>query len=260
MTTSVDIFVECARSVRRGDRIHRESKNDKEFHFQNWFGARLDALKLVYDTPERNTYPDFRLVDSAEGYETKGLGYPGREANYDCNSQVPSGKHNGRTIYYVFGRYPSTPGSDDYPVLDLVICHGDFLNAHHDYRHKNGSFTAFGSFGDIMIRDRKMYVAPTPFGLTAGTARHSTLILPGPPIRDPRLRPVGKLLRRETPHLVAGYSFDMTNNKLEPRFTPNPSAGRMHEFFAYRLADSDGPDVALNEPRQGSRESTEDSE
>ena len=63
----------------------------------------------------------------------KGLAYPGRELNYDCNSQAPSGEHNGRIIYYVFGRYPVEPDGTRYPVLDLVVCHGDFLNAHHDY-------------------------------------------------------------------------------------------------------------------------------
>jgi hypothetical protein len=72
-------------------------------------------------------------VAETEGYEIKGLAYPGREGTYDCNSQVPSGFHNGRTIYYVFGRYPSQPDGDRYPVLDLVTCHGDFLNAYHEY-------------------------------------------------------------------------------------------------------------------------------
>lgn len=66
------------------------------------------------------------------GYEVKGLGWPGREANYDCNSQVPRGIHNGRTIYYVFGRYPSGADENEYPVIDLIICHGNFLNSDHD--------------------------------------------------------------------------------------------------------------------------------
>lgn len=71
------------------------------------------------------------------GYEVKGLGWPGREANYDCNSQVPRGIHNGRNIYYVFGRYPSGADDNEYPVIDLIICHGNFLNSDHDYIHKN---------------------------------------------------------------------------------------------------------------------------
>ena len=88
-------------------------------------------------------YPDFRLVDHPEGYEVKGLAWPGREANYDSNSQVPTGRHNGRDLYYVFGRYPSkVTEMDEYPVTGLVLCHGSFLNATPDYVHRNKSFRA----------------------------------------------------------------------------------------------------------------------
>jgi hypothetical protein len=38
-------------------------------------------------------------------------------------------------------------------VLDLVVCHGDFLNADHEYVHKNKNVKGFGIYGDIMIRD-----------------------------------------------------------------------------------------------------------
>ncbi len=65
------------------------------------------------------------------GYEVKGLGWPGREANYDCNSQVPRGIHNGRTIYYVFGRYPS--GADDnemHPSHSFVADRDRQVNGH----------------------------------------------------------------------------------------------------------------------------------
>jgi hypothetical protein len=164
-------------------------------------GARcLDAGGLEYDQPGRNLYPDFRLVHHAEGYEVKGLAWPGREANYDANSQVPSGTHRGRDVYYVFGRYPSdTQGMTEYPVTDLVVCHGDFLNADAGYVHKNRSFRGFGSYGDILVRDRKMYVVPTPFALAAGTVGLSTLIVPatfvpqapdgaGPAVRLDRVR------------------------------------------------------------------------
>lgn len=71
----------------------------------------------------------------------------------------------------------SIPDGNSYPLLDLVICHGDFLNADHTYVHKNQSVRGFGSYGDILIRDRKMYVAPTPFGLVEGAAHTHTLIL-----------------------------------------------------------------------------------
>ena len=141
----IRIFQECVTARRSGQLIDRESRQDKEFHFQNWFRARLDATGLHHEQGGRNTYPHFRMVPSTEGYEVKGLAYPGRELNYDCNSQAPSGEHNGRSIYYVVGRYPAEPDGARFPVLDLVVCHGDFLNAHHDYVHKNKSVCGFRS-------------------------------------------------------------------------------------------------------------------
>src|SRR5437899_4945569 len=194
----LEVFVRCADAIRANKLIRRESKQDKEFHFQNWFRARLGETALNFEAGGRNTYPDFRLVASTDGFEVKGLAYPGREANYDCNSQVPSGNHNGRTIFYIFGRYPAEPDGDKYPVLDLVMCHGDFLNSDHEYVHENKSIRGFGSYGDIMIRDRKMYVSPTPFALTGGTTAQRTLILPRGLQGDDRLEPVGELVRVET--------------------------------------------------------------
>lgn len=69
----------------------------------------MKEMSLNFEVGGRNTYPDFRMVATTEGYELKGLAYPGRYANFDSNSQVPSGLHNGRTVYYVFGRYPKKP-------------------------------------------------------------------------------------------------------------------------------------------------------
>lgn len=140
------IFRCCVKAVQSNILIQRESKLDKEFHFQNWFKARLKETGLLFEMGGRNTYPDFTLVQFTEGYEVKGLAYPGRDATFDANSQVPSGFHNGRTIYYVFGRYPKNPDGNMYPLIDLVICHGDFLNADHEYIHKNRSVKGFGTY------------------------------------------------------------------------------------------------------------------
>jgi len=241
----LDIFAQCVTAIRANRLIRRENRQDKEFHFQNWFLSRLNELRVNHEAGGRNSYPDFRLVHLEEGFEVKGLAYPGREANYDCNSQVPSGAHNGRSIYYVFGRYPAEPDGNSYPVFDLVICHGDFLNADHDYIHKNRSVKGFGTYGDIMVRDRKMYVAPTPFGLTHGTAHHQTLILPASTPVDERFEIVGELLRVETEQLIVGYSFDLRTNVLTPDTAANPHAGREHHFCAYRMAGQGGDGVTM---------------
>ncbi len=242
------LFVECHRAIREGELIKRASQRDKEFHFQDWFKARLNFLGAHFDEPSRNSYPDFRMVDSPLGFEIKGLQHPGRIANYDCNSQVPTGYHNGRHIYYVFGRYPKEPMDlNEYPVFDLVICHGDFLNADHDYVHKNRSIKGFGSYGDLLIRDRKMYVAPTPFALTHGTEGQITLIVPEVVDFSEELTEVALLTRQEADELTIGYDFDLTTNSLESRTIPNPHAGMKHSFRVYRVSTEHGPDVSLRE-------------
>ena len=251
----VDVFIACHEAVRSGILVHRATRQDKEFHFQDWFADRLRTLQIDFDTPGRNAYPDFRLVRTAEGYEVKGLAYPGREATYDSNSQVPTGYHNGREVFYVFGRYPADPEGNDYPVIDLVICHGDFLNADHEYVHENKSIKGFGSYGDIMIRDRKMYVAPTPFILTDGTTGQVTLILPeSTQVDGTRLAAVGDLTRTECDNLVVGYTFDLQTNELTPQTVRNPHAGQQHRFIAYRPQNQRGPNVSMRPlPQPGNR-------
>jgi hypothetical protein len=230
------VFLECERARSQGVLIQKVSVSDKEFHFQNWVQARIEACGLEYDEPGRNSYPDFRLVDYAEGYEVKGLAWPGRSANYDANSQVPCGRHRGRDIYYVFGRYPKdTNGMAEYPVTDIVVCHGDFLNADSDYVHLNRSFRGFGSYGDILVRDRKMYVVPTPFFLTAGTIGLSTLIVPDTFIpQSPNLVQVGELTRIEVDEVVTSYEFSLQTNEMTRHMAANPKAGNAHQFRAYR--------------------------
>lgn len=197
----------------------------------------------MFDKSGRNSYPDFTLVETAEGYEVKGLAWPGRESTYDCNSQVPTGYHNGREIFYVFGRYPKADRADEeYPVIDFVLCHGDFLNADHDYVHKNRSVKGFGSYGDLLIRDRKMYVAPTPFAVAAGLTGTRTLLVPSSWTTPKSLKAVGKIVRMESKELVVGYEFDLKSNEILAKTVPNPSAGKEHSFVAYRTeSDSDKP-------------------
>jgi len=243
--TCVEIFRRCVEAVNQHKLIVRESARDKEFHFQNWFEARLAETDLKYERAGRNSYPDFRLVEHTDGYEIKGLAYPGREVTYDCNSQAPSGYHNGRTVYYVFGRYPAHPDGNRYPLLDLVICHGDFLNADHEYVHGNKSIKGFGSYGDIMVRDRKMYVAPTPFGLLDGVAHQRTLVVPESTSPSDQYVQVGDLVRTEADRVLVAYSFDLRSSKLSARWVANPAKGRRHCFRAYRLKGDSEESVSL---------------
>lgn len=255
-TTCFAVFEHCVEAVRSGTLIESVSPRDKEFHFQNWCQNRLGETGTHFDVGGRNSYPDFSLVEYAEGYEVKGLAWPGRERNYDCNSQIPTGFHNGRQIFYIFGRYPadlrpySDPGggSPQYPLVDMVICHGDFLNADHQYVHRNRSARGFGTYGDIMIRDRKMYVAPTPFALTSGTTGLMTLIVPEAWDIPESFRGVGSLLRTEAEDLVVGYKFDLRTNELAVETVPNPHAATEHRFAAYRLRSQSDKPVEMSHP------------
>jgi hypothetical protein len=96
-----------------------------------------------------------------------------------------------------------------------------------------------------MIRDRKMYVAPTPFALTEGTTGLMTLILPASMESDPRYQEVGRLTRVEAATLVVGYNFDLRTNELKAERVPNPSAGTEHRFVAYRLASQTTKSVSM---------------
>lgn len=246
--SAAEIFKQCVEAIRDDKLITRVSRTDKEYHFQNWFQERLDEFGANFETGGRNSYPDFRMVATTEGFEIKGLAYPGRHATFDSNSQVPTGQHNGRTIYYVFGRYPKEPDDTSYPVLDLVVCHGDFLNADHDYVHENKSLKGFGTYGDIMIRDRKMYVVPTPFRIAEGLAHKQTLILPADLEVDDEFILVGEFSRTEADELIMGYSFDLQTNELIATTVANSEAGTEHPFKAWRLKGSSRDRVNLRAP------------
>jgi hypothetical protein len=73
MPTAPAVFLSCVEAIRRGKLIVRESSKDKEFHFQNWFMERVRESRLNFEQGGRNSYPDFRLVTTTEGYEVKGL-------------------------------------------------------------------------------------------------------------------------------------------------------------------------------------------
>ena len=251
MTAVCGIFRSCVTAIRDNVLIERQDQKDKEFHFQNWFKSRLVELGEPFEESGRNTYPDFNLVGHAEGYELKGFACPGRDASFDCNSQPPCGEHGGRQIFYVFGRYPAKPHDSHYPVLDLVICHGDFLNANNSYEHKNKSFRGLGSYGDILVRDRKMYVAPTPFALLEGAANHRTLVLPKHVPVDGDFVKIDTLTRYYIDSMIVNYKFDLQSNELETGIAPNPNAGETRDFNAYRLdGDSVSPIRLVDSPSE----------
>lgn len=244
-TRAPTLFLQCEDAIRRGVRIKRESARDKEFAAQDWVQDRLDDAGLGFEKSGRNTYPDFPLMgEPCEGFEVKSLAYPGRDTSYDANSQPPCGVHGGRTVFYVFVRYPKGAGAD-YPVHDLVVCHGDFLNPSRDYEHRNDNVPNFGAYGDIMIRDRKMYVVRTPYAIADGLAGQRTLILPSGWDVPDRFKAVGAVERQEADEVAVGYTFDLRVSELRVISEANPNAGKSHRFTAYRPDNGDDTVVTL---------------
>jgi len=241
----IQVFECMANAIDLGIPSVKENARDKEFHFQDWIQNRLVETGLSYDPPGRHKYPDYTLVHHALGFEVKGLAFPGRVADFDCNSAVPKPTSNGRDVYYIFGRYPKKVGAGALIVHDLVLCTARFLNADTNYVHNNTNFAGFGSYGDIKVRDRKMYICPTPFALTTGTERQVTLILDQGNTMDlgsDLLVKVGELERTECAEIVVGYEYDMRTHKLLAHTEPNPSAGLVHKFDAYKIRGvSDSP-------------------
>ena len=228
-------------AIVRGELIVRQGRDDKEFHFQRWVQARLNEAGIHYDDPRRNSYPDLTLVDTPEGIEVKGLATPGRDASFDGNSQIARPTHNKRSIYYAFGRYPAQPNGDAFPVVDLVVVPGSFLNADDTYKHKNRSVRGLGSYGDILLRDRKMYVMPTPLTLLDGVEGTRTLLLPDGIDPGGGFVKVGKITRIEATKVMVGYTFDLTTRKLTSTYKKNPKAGQKHHFQAWRVVRPEGP-------------------
>jgi hypothetical protein len=250
-----ELFRFCVEAMDAGVLIQRQSAQDKEFALQEWVQARLDEAGIAYVSPRRNTYPDFALVDEPEGYEVKGLathtpkGTPGRLSTYDSNSAIPMGEHQGRTIYCVFGRYPQST-SNTYPLHDLVVCHADLLNPMRDYEHRNLNIPTFGAYGDLMIRDRKMYVVRTPYDIAEGTVDSRTLILPAGEAAPEGLVAVGRLERVEAEKIPVGYRFDLRTNQMTVIEEDNPTGGTRHTFTAYRVTGEEEPPVTLSRRRE----------
>jgi hypothetical protein len=65
--TVIPVFAQCVQAIRKNMLIRLVSATDKEFHFQNWFQARLADLGQEFEMGGRNSYPDFRMVKVTDG-------------------------------------------------------------------------------------------------------------------------------------------------------------------------------------------------
>lgn len=242
---AAQLFIASVRAIDERLPVRFRSPSDKEYGFQDWVRDRLASTGLSFTESGRNGYPDLKLTSTAEGFEVKSLRHPGRIETMDTNSRPPGGFHDGREIYYVFGRYTRDPNSVTGEVRDLVLYHGDLIDPSRDYQHKNRSFKTFGRYGDVMIRDRKMYVPKTVQGILSGLDDVLTLVLPASVGELPGLSIVSSIVRREAPQLVSRYVFDFSDNSLTTETVPNPTGGDSHTFNVYRPEGREGATVAL---------------
>lgn len=274
------VFISLHKAVEDGYLIKKEHKKDKEFFFQNWIKKHImEALKFFCDIElveqGRNTFPDFLIRSVAtkkpiQGYEVKGLAFPGR-SDFDANSKLPRGRVRRRDgteydVYYIFGRYPKTDETE-YTLVDLVVFHGNLLNADNWYQHKNLHIKGFGSYGDIMIRDRKMYVPKTPYALLSGIEKKRTLIVPdhiqleellSQPDFDKiptsianalkkDLVKIGEVVRTERKERIIAYKVNLEKPSIEPYIsTANSHHGeKKHVFMVYTTRKFGSFEVSL---------------
>lgn len=238
MSTAWSIFAACQRAVARKIPTSRPA-NDKEFHFQNWVYDRIREAGHHSSSVGRNTYPDFSIDGTGEAYEVKGITVGSRERDFDSNSALPSGVHQGKQVFYVFGRYDNDrTGGTNPTVHDIAIVHGSFLNAGQGFVAANRSLRVLGSYGDILLRDRKMYAPYTPYKLLSGVKGECTLVLPASEAMPAGFVEVGHFDRVETDLIPVGYKADLKADTLVGEFEPNPSSGVVHSFVAYRTQES----------------------
>jgi hypothetical protein len=243
MSSVWNILSQCETAVANKLTTFRSS-NDKEFHFQNWVYDRILDAGYTSSAVGRNTYPDFPIDNELEAYEVKGITAGSREKDFDSNSALPSGEHAGKRVYYVFGRYENVvQGAETPRVLDLVLVDGAFINVGSPFIASNKSLRVLGSFGDILLRDRKMYAPYTPYKWLTGLRDSVTLITRAgekPSIAE--YHEVGRFERVESEKVLVGYRADLRANTLIGEFEDNPNGGKSHEFVAYRSVQASTKD------------------
>lgn len=251
MPAIADVFVACDRAVEQRVPLRPPDPGSAGSPFQNWFEDSLRHAGLSSHSLGANAWPDFELDDHLEGYELKGLEIPGRQKDFDANSRLPKGEHRGRDVYYVFGRYAKGAAGSRQPLQDMVVCHGSFLSRDGQLIHKNTSVRGGGSYGDILIRVRKMFVPPTPFSTVTGTSGTQTLIVPESMRHkldaDIRLKLVGKLERVEATVRITGMSLDLSQPGMTVATAPVATGGSVHAFAAYRAVGQPATPVRMSE-------------
>lgn len=281
-TLVIDLLEEVYRYVfLTKEPISKPHQKDKEFAAQSWVGemmrralTKAGAPKRVMKELGRNSYPDFVVTVTgedksySEGYEVKSLAHPGRKDDFDANSQVP--RKNTRCkvgkkvtelqhVFYVFIRYQnlsddSPNGSSKITIFDVIIAHHSLFNQASPYELKNKSIVGFGSYGDIKIRVRKMYIVPTPYKILSDQlgkefeeimSKHKAiLVLPrevaehlkeSSPESVEKLFLLKSLNRKEAKKVLTSYTDNLVTGEVKPEYEQRDKWVREHEFTIFAI-------------------------
>jgi len=209
-TNAVRIFLEMAEAAERNIPMIPRDADDKVDFPQDWFRDRLESAGLPYKQQGKNTYPDFWVGDALaeiteiarepESYEVKSLALVRGRAcrkDIDFNSTIPSGQKGGSSAFVLFFLYTGS-GADLRFVHTISLAHGDFFNCDQVIaaEHRNSSTNNFGSYGDGIIRHRKMYRFPHPIETDPTAFGRVRLTVPTAwGIQDRRLKPIKTIER-----------------------------------------------------------------
>ena len=214
----------------------KRSKDDKEYFVQDWVEERAAEARCEVEAQGRNKYPDFwlSLDGTTIGNEVKSLahhpnGRPARK-DLDFNSTAPQSLMQGRDCFLTFVLYRHD--SLDSPLQGTVttVCLADiaFLNADKNFVPLNLSVKKFGSYGDGIIRNRRMYRFRHPVTVLdeigLDIRGRPTLILPEGSLGQAealadRLLQIGSVERATAPQRLASYLVNVRTGEIEPRFT-----------------------------------------
>lgn len=133
----------------------------------DWFTDGLDNLQP--HSLGANDHPDY--IMQTVGFELKSLSGKGQ---IQFNSTIPCGGYKHGELegecYYVVARYTK---ERQYGYLaDYTVVDGDYFNNDRDFAfaHANTQETGFGTYGDGVVRHRKMYSFPSPHREIEGVA------------------------------------------------------------------------------------------
>lgn len=241
-----DVFKRTAEAIESGRPSASRGLGTKGPRFRDWFGERLDEAGQAYLRPGRGRSSDFQVVDSGDRYYSKGLPHPGRGPMYHAHDANERALPDGHNIYYVVGRYRAGTEGSQFRVLDLIMCHREFLEPIRRVS-ADSVIGGYGSYGDIKVRVQWEQPLPNPFRLLQGAANQATLILPDHYDPGPSLVQVGVLIRREPRDIVIAIVENFVAGTVTAGTAPNPTAGQEHTFRAWRLKGSSTDPVFLTE-------------